>query len=357
MKRNGLFRRTALITLAAAALTACMDYGPVDREALSLSQRGVFITCEGNFVAGNASLSFYDPARMQVENEVFMRANGMKLGDVAQSMSVREGKGYVVVNNSGVVYVIDTDTFEVKGLIEGVVSPRFIHFPSGNDTTAYITDLYDPRITVIDTRDNRIRNRIGMNGHKSTEQMVQWGSEVFVNCWSYDDKILVVDAVREQLVDSIQVGPQPSSLVVDRRGKLWTVTDGRTAGISAALYRIDAVTRRIEQTYVFTAGDHPSGLTINGARDTIYFINRGVWRMPVTSETLPEQPFLPYSNTIYYEIGVDPVTSEVYVADAIDYVQHGVVYRFTPRGIPVDTIRVGITPGGFCFKPKNTSWK
>lgn len=338
--------------LSAASFTACMDYGPARLEPLDLSQRGVFVTCEGNFMSGNASLSFYDPARRRVENTVFLRANGMKLGDVAQSMAVRDGRGYVVVNNSGVVYVIDTDTFEVTGLIEGVVSPRFIHFT--NDTTAYITDLYDPRITVIDTRSNHIRGRIGMNGHKSTEQMVQWGDEVFVNCWSYDDKILVVDAARNELADSIQVGPQPSSLVVDRYGKLWTVTDGRTAGVAAALYRIDAATRRIEQTYVFGANDHPSGLAMNAGRDTLYFINRDVWRMPVTAATLPGEPFLPYTHTIYYEIGVDPLTSEVYVADAIDYVQRGVVYRFTPKGVPVDTIRVGITPGGFCFKPKNS---
>lgn len=348
---NSVFRRIVYAQLFAAACTACMDYGPADREALNLSQRGVFITCEGNFMSGNASLSFYDPARREVRNGVFLRANGMKLGDVAQSMAVRDGRGYVVVNNSGVVYVIDTDTFEVTGLIEGVVSPRFIHFT--NDTTAYITDLYDPRITVIDTRNNRIRGRIGMNGHKSTEQMVQWGDEVFVNCWSYDDKILVVDAARNELTDSIQVGPQPSALVIDRYGKLWTVTDGRTAGVAAALYRIDAATRRIEQTYVFGADDHPSGLTTNGTRDTLYFINRDVWRMPVTADALPREPFLSYTNTIYYEVGVDPLTSEVYVADAIDYVQHGVVYRFSPKGAPVDTIRVGITPGGFCFKPKN----
>ena len=44
-------------------------------------------------------------------------------------------------------------------------------------------------------------------------------------------------------------------------------------------------------------------------------------------------------------------TSEVYVADAIDYVQHGVVYRFTPQGRALDTLRVGIVPGSFCFKP------
>lgn len=343
-------RNNILISCACAvALGSCMDYGELAQERLDYPQRGVMICCEGNFTYDNASLWFYIPSEKRLEREVFLRANGMKLGDVAQSVVIRANRAYIVVNNSGVVYLADTDSFEVKGFIEGVVSPRYVHFT--NDTTAYITDLYDPRITVIDTRNNRIRDRISTNGHKSTEQMVQWGDEVFVNCWSYDDKILVIDAARNKLVDSIQVDPQPSALALDRNGKLWTITDGRTEGIQAALYRIDAATRRIERRFEFAPGAHPSRLALNGSRDTLYFLNEDVWRMRITDESLPTTPFLPYSGTTYFGLGVDPYTSEVYVADAIDYVQRGVVYRFSSKGIPLDTLRVGINPNAFAFKP------
>ena len=71
--------------------------------------------------------------------------------------------------------------------------------------------------------------------------------------------------------------------------------------------------------------------------------------MKVTDEQLPQKPFLKYTGTLYYGLAIDPKTSEVYVADAIDYVQYGVVYRLSPQAAPLDTIRVGITPGSFCF--------
>ena len=343
MKRSMRYILWSLALLAGA----CMEYGPQSEEAFSRSGRGIFITCEGNFMWDNASLSYYDPETREVENDIFLRANGMKLGDVAQSMTLHDGKGYVVVNNSGVIYVIDPSTFRITGLIEEVVSPRYIHFVDGQ--TAYVTDLYDPRISVVDIRTNRIRTRIDMNGHRSTEQMVQVGNRLFVNCWSYDNKILVVDTQTERLVDSLTVGWQPNSLLLDDNGKLWTATDGRD-GEAPALWRIDPATLEIERRFELPADTPPSKLTLDARNNRIYFIARDVWRIEADAESLPATPFLPYAGTLYYGLGVDPDTAELYVADAIDYVQHAAVYRFSPDGQAVDTLRVGIIPGSFCFK-------
>ena len=38
-----------------------------------------------------------------------------------------------------------------------------------------------------------------------------------------------------------------------------------------------------------------------------------------------------------------------YVADAIDYQQKGIVYRYSPEGELLDEFRVGIIPGAFCW--------
>lgn len=352
MPKN-LFRYLLPLLTLTVGMTACMDYGPLDEEHFESSPNGVFILCEGNFMYGNASLSYYSPQTRSLQNDIFSRANGIALGDVAQSMTLHNGLGYLVVNNSGVVFVIDPATFRVRGTLKGLISPRYVHFVS--DTKAYVTDLYDARITVFNPLTLEITGHIPLNGHKSAEQMVQWGDLLFTNCWSYDNKILVIDTRTDQLIDSVEVGIQPTSLALDHNGKLWTVTDGGYEGNpfgheAPSLWRIDARTLQIEQRYDFPMGDAPSEVTLNGSRDTLYYINRGIWRMPVTAATLPAAPFVPHRNTIFYGLGVDPRTSEVYVADAIDYVQPGVVYRFLADGTALDTLRVGITPGAFCFK-------
>ena len=132
--------RTILIALAAITLTGCMEWDYGREESFSNSASGLFITNEGNFQYGNASLSFYDPATREVENELFYRSNAMKLGDVAQSMVIRNGVGWVVVNNSHVVFAIDTDTYKEVGRITGLTSPRYIHFVSDEKYDQLVAD-------------------------------------------------------------------------------------------------------------------------------------------------------------------------------------------------------------------------
>ena len=132
-------------------LTGCMSWDyELDDETFDAPAHGLFIINEGCFQYGNATLSFYDPQNSNIENEVFLRANGMKLGDVAQSMTVRDGKGWIVVNNSHVIFAIDVDTFKEIGRIENLTSPRCIHFVS--DEKAYVTQLWDNRIFIVDPR-------------------------------------------------------------------------------------------------------------------------------------------------------------------------------------------------------------
>ena len=72
--------------------------------------------------------------------------------------------------------------------------------------------------------------------------------------------------------------------------------------------------------------------------------------MDVTAEQVPAEPFLPYDNTLYYGLTICPRTGDVYVADAIDYQQQGMVYRYSQDRELLDEFYVGIIPGAFCWK-------
>ena len=354
-------------------LAACSNSDPgYEEEPFDAQGSGVFILCEGNFNAGNATLSYYDPATRTVENAVFQRANDRRLGDTGQSIALLGGTAFIAVENSGIIWAIDANTFRVKGQLtagqtEHMTNPRYIHFLS--DTKAYVTDLYSPFITVFNPQTMSYTASISTEqpeafGYCSTEQMVQYGTEVFTNCWSYSNKLLVVDTYNDVVADSITLSSwQPKSLVMDARGKLWVVTDGgyETEEDSFSdniphLYRIDASTHTIELDQALDTDEGSVVLATNPERTVLYLINNDVYRMNITDAHLPVRPFIQAERNDrgirhkLYGIGVNPHNGEIYVADAVDYSQAGVVRRYSDDGTLIDQFRVGINPNGFAFK-------
>ena len=329
---------------------------------------GVFIVNEGNFNYGGASLSYYQHDSKHLENEVFQRANAMRLGDVAQSMVVRDGVGWVVVNNSHIIFAIDTETFREVGRITDLPSPRYIAFVS--DEKAYVSQIDSDRIIIINPKTFSITGEIlcpmtTPYRTGSTEQMAIVGDHLYVACWSYQKRILKIDTRTDEVVDFVDVGLQPKSIVKDRNDKLWVVSDGGYEGNvlgyeSAKLYRLNPENLAVEQ--IFELGLNTSGsatrsasrLKINEQGDTLYWIDGGVWRMSIDATELPAEPFIkPLSGTqrcLYYALGVAPDTEDIYVGDAIDYQQRSVIYRFSREGELLDSFTAGVIAGDFCWK-------
>lgn len=356
LHRHIIYRLT-LLTLPLLALTACMDWDYVLPEELQSSADGLFIVCEGNFQYGNATLSYYDPATYTCQIEAFIRANGFKLGDVAQSMTIHNGRGWVVVNNSHVVFCIDPDNFVELGRITGLTSPRYMHFIS--DTKAYITQLWDNRIFIVNPSTYTVTGHITVPDMTmesgSTEQMVQLGEYVYVNCWSYQNRILKIDTRTDSIVGQLAVGIQPQSLALDAYGKLWTICDGGYEGSpfgheAPCLFRIDAETLTVEQRWDFPFDHSPTELQTNDSGTMVYWLDDDVWRMDVTSTETPSTPVVASHGTLYYGLTVSPFNGDIYVADAIDYQQAGLIYRYSAEGELIDQFYVGIIPGAFCWQ-------
>lgn len=329
---------------------------------------GLFITNEGNFSYGGASLSYYQPESKHLENEVFQRANAMRLGDVAQSMVVRNGIGWVVVNNSHAIFAIDTETFREVGRITDLPSPRYICFAS--DEKAYVSQIDSDRIIIINPRSFEITGEIvcPMTTHYrtgSTEQMVMVGDYLYVVCWSYQKRILKIDTRTDKIVSHNDIGVQPKSIVVDKNQKLWVVSDGGFEGNvigyePSRLYRIDPESLEVEREFELgrnSRGDvtrSASRLKINDKGDRLYWIDGGVWRMSIDATELPSEPFVsPTSDggrSLYYALGVAPDCEEIYVGDALDYQQRSIIRRYSHEGELLDSFTAGIIAGDFCWK-------
>ena len=348
-----MIRKIAYIILVFIFVSSCTDE-PVETVFFNLdTENGVFITCEGNFMYGNASLSFYNSATKTVLNQLFYARNNAPLGDVAQSMTLFRNTLFVVGNNSGKVYAVNPETIEFKGAIRGLTSPRYVHVISENK--AYISDLYAHDITVIHPETLQVTGKVELSEKHTSEQMVQVGDSVFATSWSYDKYLLVIDAVTDKLVEKIELPLQPKNLVVDKNSKIWALSDGGFEGSPAgseapALTRINPQTLTIERIFRFEASANPYDLEINSTGDTLYFINQGVCKMAIHAKSMPETAFIPGKNRLFYNMGVNPANNEIYAADAIDYTQDAMVYRFSPQGLAIDSFKVGINHSDFLFR-------
>ena len=49
-------------------------------------------------------------------------------------------------------------------------------------------------------------------------------------------------------------------------------------------------------------------------------------------------------------MAVNPANDEVYVADAIDFSQSGLIMRYTQSGELIDSFKAGVNPADFVFK-------
>lgn len=346
--------------LFAIIFCSCMDDEVIQTSPVDLyGSRGVFIVNEGNYLYGNSSLHYYDIDTKEVVADIFSLANGIPLGDVAYSMFIRNGKGYIVVNNSSSIHVVDANTLLLEKTITGLTSPRHIFFI--DNERALVSDLYGRGLTIINTSTGIVEGKISIGGNSlplfqhSTENLVQIGSKVYTNCWSFDNKIFEIDIQTLSVSDSLEVGVQPYWMAKDQHEKLWIVCDGGYNGNpfgheNPSLIKVNPQTLTIEKRFIFPSQtDQVGQIAISPQGDSIYFVRNHLYKMDVEADNLPENPVVMKNGRNFRAISVDNETGDIYLSDAVDFMGEGFVYRYKSNGNPVDTISSGIIPSFFCF--------
>lgn len=307
----------------------------------------VFVTNEGNFGTNNASVSLFETATGNIVSDIYKSQNNNSLlGDVCQSMTKINNKYYVVVNNSGKIVVVNSGDFKLITTITGLQSPRFILPVTFNK--AYVSDLYANAISIVDLNTNTKTGSIPCSGW--TEQMVVIYNKAFITN-NNSNYTYVINTITDQITDSIYVGKFGGSIVIDKNSKIWVLSAGDSPNsIAGKLSRIDPVTLQVELTLPFSSTDSPSNLCINATKDTIYFLNTSIYRMSISSSTLPGSTFVTSSANTFYGLGVSDKDYNIYVSDAIDYIQKSSIMVYSPNGGLKTSFKAGINASSFYFE-------
>ncbi|MBP7808126.1 MAG: hypothetical protein KA163_02425 [Bacteroidia bacterium] len=339
-----------ILAFASLLLFSCVKDKPNDimqPEVSFGSGYKVFITNEGNFGINNSSVTMYEQSSGQLVSDIYKtQNNNAVLGDICQSMTKINNKHYVVVNNSGKIAVVNSSDFKIITNITGLQSPR--HILPVTFSKAYVSDLYANAISIIDLNTNTKTGSIPCSGW--TEQMVLIYNKAFVTN-NNSGYTYVINTITDQITDSIYVGKFGGSIVTDKNSKLWLLSSGETSSSTLGkLSRINPITLQIEQSFSFNLSDSPGNLCINATKDTLYFLNTSVYRMDISSNSLPSLAFITSSANTFYGLGVSDKDYNIYVSDAIDYIQKSSIMVYSPNGQLKTSFKAGINASSFYFE-------
>lgn len=354
--RKHIYTLLAMLTLMACNKPEDSRVHKELQPAPGAYEGGVYIVNEGNFDWGHGTMYHYDflAEDAEVSEEIFFQKNDFELGNTVQSMTIHKDKAYIVVNNSERIEVVQPNSMEWMGRIDmPKASPRYL-LPL-TDKKAYVTDLYADGFWVVDLEYERVIKRVACSGW--TEKMIAVDQYVYMTKTRSEldhreggDVLLKIDANTDEIVDSLAMPRGSIDLEKDKLGKLWVLCSGGLTNPQPALVKVDEESFTIEREYPFNiqTQNWVSNLNISPQGDRLYYLNGGVYTMMITDDQVPSTPLIEEGNKLFFGMDVAP-NGDIWVSDAVDYVQRGWAFRYSDEGEQLDVVRVGVIPNSFVF--------
>jgi hypothetical protein len=139
-------------------------------------------------------------------------------------------------------------------------------------------------------------------------------------------------------------------MVNDNQGRIWFGMDADSIhNIPATIYCLNS-DMSLNKKIVMPTGHVAYNLKVNGTGDEIYYFdNNGVNAISINDTASSANPLIPVNGRNLYGLGVDPKYGDVYLSDALDYVQRSKVYRYDASGNLKDSFLAGVISGNFVF--------
>ncbi len=376
MRINNL-KYIVVMLFAVAFLTSCRkDPNPVPEEIvetlfpadLNATVKGLYLVNEGNMSMNKASLDYVDFTSGQYRRNIYNQSNPQitkGLGDVANDIGVYGSKLYIMVNGSNKVEVLDVKTGKRLGQVD-LLNPRYIIFNQGKAyVSSYLGQIGDPNapkgiVAEIDTLTLKEIRRTEVG--RQPEEMAVVGGKLYVansggySPEKYERTISVVSLVTLKEINTIDVAINLHRLKADKYGDLYVTSRGDTKNVPSKLYVINTQTEQVKKVFDISAGNlaidddlayiYSAEFNSSTGMNTISYT-----MLNVKDETLLATKFITDGTdiTLPYGIAVHPVTKEVFVTDATDYVTPGILYCFDKNGKKRWSVQTGDIPAQFAF--------
>lgn len=321
---------------------------------------GVYILNSGMMDSNNSELTFFNLLTGDVTTNVFMSANGKRLGDSGNDMLVYGSKMYIAVTGSAVVFVTDLKGKIIKEIAvkgeQANLSPRQMTAVEGK---VYVTYM-EGYVGAIDTVSyNVAKAQVG----PYPEGIAYAAGKLYVaitdgnNYPNFQNKVQILDPHSLAIKNELEVAYNPQTFHIASNNAMYLVSWGDYGANPAVLQKINPLTDEvmtIEKVVPtnMTIGTNGKAYILSSVYDenwnqTIkYYIydlqNDGIEGELVGSEEIPNG----------YCIQADPQSGNIYIGTS-DYVSNGDIYVLAPDGNVLTKFDTGaINPYKVCFISK-----
>lgn len=322
--------------------------------------KGLYVVNEGNMGSNKASLDYYDYATGIYKRNLFGETNPnvvLGLGDVATDVAIYGSKMYIAVNGSNLVEVMNARNAKHIGTIS-VPNCRYLKFYQNK---IYVTS-YEGYVAVADTGTLAIQTNIKVG--RQPEQMAVVGTKMYVansggyTPSNYERTVSVIDLTSNTVVKNIDVAINLDHVVADQYGNVYVTSRGDYYNVPSKLFVIDTKTGAVKKQFDIPAGE----IVINNDLAYVYSVAFNYTTgdskisynlIDVNTETLLNRSFITDGTEqqikLPYGIAVDPISEDVYLTDARDYVSSGTLYCYDKTGKKKWSVTTGDIPAHFAF--------
>ena len=294
------------------------------------------------------------------------------MGDVGNDIAIYGSKLYVVVNCSHKVEVLDAHTGIRLGQVD-IPNCRYVRFHRGKAyVSAYVGPvLIDPdaprgAVFEVDTTSLAITRKVTV-GYQPEEMEVIDDYMYVANSGgyrapNYDNTVSVIQMIDFKQVEQIPVDINLHRLRQDQYKQLWVTSRGDYNSRPSRLFVLQKRRGHNQMEVVDTLDVPVSDMAIHG--DSLYYfatnwsnytqkntISYGI--IDIRTHQVVSDNFITDGTdkdiTIPYGIAVHPLTGEIFVTDAKNYVSSGTLYCFTPDGRRKWSVRTGDIPAHITF--------
>ncbi len=312
---------------------------------------GVLITNRGALFDPVGSISHYNRETGAFSNKIYQRINADTLFGSIQSITAHQGRAYIVMNDPDRIEVVNLRDFVWEETIDGLTDPKHVHAASTNKLyiSQWGADGLSGSIQVYNLTNGLFLDSIPTG--RGPGPMVQVGNTVYVaNSGGIlsDSTLAVINTSSDSVIDHIDVGTNPTHLVVDKNNAVWSLSKGiifqNPPNVDGKLSKI--VNNQVVFQQNATAG--AANLAIDGDKDFLYYVMDGwTYSHDINATTFNTTPFL---QKYYWGIGVDPETDHLWGTDPKNFFVPGDIFIHDKSGEEVDVFSGDIVPEKFLFQ-------